>query len=180
MLVILDRDGVINHDSDNYIKNPDEWIPFASSLTAIAKLNQAGHVVVIATNQSGVGRGLYNEEMLRRIHEKLKAELAKVGGHVDAIYYCPHTPTDNCACRKPKPGLLRQIEKDFSLDLTEAFVVGDSLRDIQSAQNVGAKPVLVMTGNGRETLEKFKKELGDVLVFENLMGFVVFALDDSN
>lgn len=149
MFVILDRDGVINYDSPNFIKSAAEWIPISGSLEAITNLNHAGFKVIVATNQSGLGRGLYNEITLQHIHEKMQASLAALGGHIDAIYYCPHHPDDQCQCRKPKPGLLLQIAHDFALDLSkDAVCIGDSLRDIQAAQTVTCRAILVQTGNG--------------------------------
>ena len=150
-IVILDRDGVINHDSDQYIKSPDEWKPISGSLQAIARLNQADYRVVVATNQSGIGRGLFEMNTLNAIHEKMHKALAQVGGRVDAIFFCPHTVTDQCECRKPKPGLLREIETRLNVSLVNVPAVGDSLRDLQAALAVGARPMLVMTGKGKKT-----------------------------
>jgi D-glycero-D-manno-heptose 1,7-bisphosphate phosphatase len=150
-LVILDRDGVINFDSDQYIKSPDEWKPIPGSLEAIARLNQAGYRVVVATNQSGVGRGLFEMNTLNAIHEKLHKALAQVGGRIDAIFFCPHTNTDACQCRKPKPGLFKEIAARFNADLTGVPAIGDSLRDLQAALAVGAQPILVLTGKGHKT-----------------------------
>ncbi|MBL0075519.1 MAG: D-glycero-beta-D-manno-heptose 1,7-bisphosphate 7-phosphatase [Rhodocyclaceae bacterium] len=151
-LVILDRDGVINLDSDQYIKSPEEWKPIPGSLEAIALLNQAGFRVVVCTNQSGIGRGLFDMDTLNAIHDKMIRALAQIGGHVDAIFFCPHTNADECDCRKPKPGMLREIEARFNVSLTDVPAIGDSLRDLQAAQEVGAKPVLVLTGKGKKTL----------------------------
>lgn len=146
MFIILDRDGVLNEESRFYIKTPDEWIPIPGSAEAVAKLNQAGHKVVIATNQSGVARGLFTEAMLGKIHDKLRAELAGAGAHVDDIFYCPHHPDDNCDCRKPKPGLLLQIAEKFNIDLTNNTVfIGDNKRDVEAAQAVNCKPILLRT-----------------------------------
>jgi len=150
-LVILDRDGVINKDSDAYIKHPDEWLPIAGSLEAIAKLNHAGYRVVVASNQSGLGRGLFSIDQLNAIHQKMFDALAQQGGHIDSILFCPHKPDENCNCRKPKPGLLLEIADRLNIDLSEALFIGDSLKDIQAAQSVGAKPILVLTGNGKAT-----------------------------
>ena len=154
MLIILDRDGVINEDSDNYIKTPDEWIPIPGSLEAIAKLNQAGHQVVVVTNQSGIARGLYDEKTLADIHTKMEHMLAEVGGHLDGIFYCPHHPDDECNCRKPKPGLMHQVAEALHMDFHNALMVGDAERDIDCAHAVGCKAVLVLTGKGRRTLER--------------------------
>ncbi|MFZ9563439.1 MAG: D-glycero-beta-D-manno-heptose 1,7-bisphosphate 7-phosphatase [Burkholderiales bacterium] len=150
-LVILDRDGVINHDSASYIKSPDEWKPIAGSLEAIALLNQAGYRVLVATNQSGVGRGLFDMATLNAIHDKMHRALGLVGGHVDGIFYCPHANDAGCTCRKPRPGLLDEISKRFGVSLEGVPFIGDSLRDLQAGAAVGAQPVLVLTGKGKKT-----------------------------
>jgi D-glycero-D-manno-heptose 1,7-bisphosphate phosphatase len=150
-LIILDRDGVINRDSDLYIKSPEEWIPLPGSLDAIARLNQWGWRVVVCTNQSGIGRGLFGMDMLNAIHDKMIKAAAHAGGSIDAIFFCPHTNADNCACRKPKPGMLQEIAERYNVDLSGVPVVGDSLRDLQAAVAVGAQPMLVLTGKGRKT-----------------------------
>lgn len=170
-LVILDRDGVINQDSDNYIKSPEEWFPLPGSLEAIVRLNQAGFTVAVATNQSGIGRGLYDLEALDAIHAKLRGLLAELGGHIDGIFFCPHTPDEHCDCRKPAPGLLRQISEHFGAPLLGVPMVGDALRDLQAARAVGASPMLVRTGKGMLTLEQ-DEDLGDVPVFDNLTAAV--------
>lgn len=151
-LIILDRDGVINIDSDHFIKSPEEWKPIAGSLEAIARLNQAGYRVVVATNQSGVGRGLFDMAMLNAIHAKMHKTLATVGGRIDAIFYCPHAADANCACRKPRAGMYLEIAERFDVSLINVPAVGDSLRDLQAAAAVGAAPVLVLTGKGEKTL----------------------------
>ncbi|MFO1304266.1 MAG: D-glycero-beta-D-manno-heptose 1,7-bisphosphate 7-phosphatase [Burkholderiales bacterium] len=151
-LIILDRDGVINYDSDQFIKSPDEWRPVPGSLEAIARLNHAGYRVVIATNQSGIGRGLFDMGMLNTIHEKMHRALANAGGRVDAIFFCPHTADSKCDCRKPRPGMLVEIGKRFNAELTGVPCIGDSLRDLESAEAVGAQPMLVLTGKGEKTL----------------------------
>jgi D-glycero-D-manno-heptose 1,7-bisphosphate phosphatase len=153
-LVILDRDGVINYDSDAYIKTVNEWRPLPGSLEAIARLNQAGYTVAIATNQSGVARGYYDLAELESMHEKMQTLLRPLGGRVDFIAFCPHGPEDDCSCRKPLPGLLHQIAEHFATSLTGVPVVGDSLRDLESALAVGACPVLVRTGKGERTVAK--------------------------
>lgn len=150
-LVILDRDGVINHDSDQFIKSPDEWKPIPGSLEAIARLNQAGFQVVVATNQSGVGRGLLDMATLNAIHDKMHRRLAQAGGHVAAVFYCPHAADANCGCRKPRAGLFEEIGRRFGLPLADVPSVGDSLRDLQAAATVGARPMLVLTGKGQNT-----------------------------
>lgn len=150
-LVILDRDGVINYDSPSFVKTPAEWIALPGSLEAIARLSQAGWRVVIASNQSGLARGLFNMETLNAIHAKLRIELAQLGGHVDSIFVCPHGPDDNCQCRKPKPGMYLDIARRYDIDLKHVPSVGDSLRDLQAAAEAGCSPWLVLTGNGQKT-----------------------------
>lgn len=151
-LIILDRDGVINVDSALYIKSPAEWKPLPGSLEAIARLNQAGYKVVIATNQSGIGRGLFDMDTLNAMHEKMHKALAVVGGRVDAIFYCPHTADEGCSCRKPKPGMFERIAKLYNQDLTGVPAIGDSLRDLQAASALGCAPILVKTGKGEKTV----------------------------
>lgn len=150
-LVILDRDGVINYDSAQFIKSPDEWKPIPGSLEAIARLHQSGYRVIVATNQSGVGRGLFEMGTLNAIHDKMMKAAAQVGGRIDAIFFCPHTSESNCECRKPKPGMLREIAARYNTDLAGVPAIGDSLRDLQAAAAVGAQPVLVLTGKGVKT-----------------------------
>ncbi|MBS1216890.1 MAG: D-glycero-beta-D-manno-heptose,7-bisphosphate 7-phosphatase [Proteobacteria bacterium] len=150
-LIILDRDGVINHDSASYIKSPDEWKPIAGSLEAIALLNQAGYRVLVATNQSGIGRGLFDMATLNAIHDKMHRALGLVGGRIDGIFYCPHAQDDGCNCRKPKTGLFEEIAHRFSVSLEGVPVIGDALRDLQAAASVGAQPILVLTGKGMKT-----------------------------
>ena len=151
--IILDRDGVINYDSSEYIKSPAEWLPIPGSLPAIAKLNRAGFRVIIATNQSGIARGFYDIAMLNAIHEKLINELKVCGGHIEEIFFCPHHPDDGCGCRKPKPGMLYDIEKQFSVRLDETFFIGDSIVDYQAAVIVGCQPLMVKTGKWQKALE---------------------------
>ncbi|MDP2811458.1 MAG: D-glycero-beta-D-manno-heptose 1,7-bisphosphate 7-phosphatase [Rhodocyclaceae bacterium] len=150
-LILLDRDGVINFDSDQYIKSPDEWRPIPGSLEAIARLTQWGYRVVVATNQSGIGQGLFEMDTLNAIHEKMIKAAAQLGGRIDAVFFCPHTNGDQCACRKPKPGMLDQIAARYNIDLAGVPAVGDSLRDLQAALSVGARPMLVLTGKGQKT-----------------------------
>jgi D-glycero-D-manno-heptose 1,7-bisphosphate phosphatase len=152
-LVILDRDGVINYDSEQFIKTPEEWRPIPGSLEAIASLNQAGFRVVVASNQSGVGRGLLDMATLNAIHAKMHSMLARVGGRIEAVFFCPHAADSRCACRKPKPGLLLEIGLRYHVDLAGVPVIGDSLRDLQAARAVGAAPILVRTGKGMLTLQ---------------------------
>ena len=175
-LVILDRDGVINHDSDQYIKSPDEWKPIAGSLAAIAQLNQAGYRVVVATNQAGVGRGLFEMDTLNAIHDKMIKSLAQVGGRIDAIFFCPHTNTDGCACRKPQPGMFREIASRFNVELAGVPAVGDSMRDLQAARAVGAQPLLVRTGKGNKTVHD-PALTPDIPIFSDLAAAVASILD---
>jgi len=153
-LIILDRDGVINQDSDSFVKNPDEWIALPGSLQAIARLTQAGWKVVVATNQSGLARGLFDMDTLTAIHTKMRRELAAAGGSIDAVFMCPHGPDDNCTCRKPRPGMFEQIGHRYDIGLAGVPAVGDSLRDLQASSSVGCAPWLVLTGNGRKTQAK--------------------------
>lgn len=150
-LIILDRDGVVNYDSDQFIKSPEEWKPIPGSLEAIARLNQAGYRVVVATNQSGVGRELFDMPMLNAIHDKMHKACAMVGARIDAVFFCPHTAESHCHCRKPKSGMLEEIAARYNVSLEDVPTVGDSLRDLQSAAAVGAQPYLVLTGKGVKT-----------------------------
>jgi len=167
-LIILDRDGVINEDSDDFIKSPDEWKPLPGSLEAIAQLNNAGWQVVVATNQSGIARKLYDLDTLHAIHDKMHRMLLEYGGSIEAVFFCPHGPNDNCDCRKPLPGLFDQIAMRLKTSLTGVPVIGDSLRDIQSAKAVGAQPVLVRTGKGTRTLYTEEETLHGVPVYCDL------------
>jgi D-glycero-D-manno-heptose 1,7-bisphosphate phosphatase len=150
-LVILDRDGVINFDSPDYIKSPDEWKPIPGSLEAIARLTQAGWQVVVATNQSGVGRGLFEMATLNAIHDKMHRAAGQAGGRIDAVFFCPHKPDDNCGCRKPKAGLYEEIARRFNTSLKGVPGIGDSQHDLDGAAAAGATPVLVLSGNGEAT-----------------------------
>lgn len=162
-LVILDRDGVLNQDSANFIKNPNEWIPIPGSLEAVALLNQSGFRIVVATNQSGISRGLFDMATLNSIHDKMHRELAQVGGRMDAVFYCPHAADDHCDCRKPKTGMIEDIGKRFSVELNEVPAVGDSLRDLQAFADAGCQPILVRTGKGEETLAAAEKSADKAL-----------------
>jgi D-glycero-D-manno-heptose 1,7-bisphosphate phosphatase len=153
-LIVLDRDGVINYDSEQFIKSPDEWRPIPGSLEAISRLNHAGFRVVIATNQSGLGRGLFDMATLIAINDKMHKALAQIGGRIDAVFYCPHTADSACECRKPKPGMLIEIGNRFGVELTGVPCVGDSVRDLQAAAAVEAQPILVLTGKGEKTLRE--------------------------
>ena len=178
-LVILDRDGVINQDSDNFIKSVDEFIPLPGSIEAIAKLKHAGYQVYIATNQSGIYRGFYDEKTLHAMHEKLATLLKQYDVSIDGIEFCPHGPDQQCDCRKPKPGMYLNIAEQAGLtDLSEVIVVGDSLRDLQAAQAVNAKPHLVLTGKGERTIKK-GEGLDGIPVYNDLADFVKQLLNDS-
>jgi D-glycero-D-manno-heptose 1,7-bisphosphate phosphatase len=153
-LIILDRDGVINYDSDAFIKTPDEWKPIPGSLEAIAHLTQAGYRVVIATNQSGISRGLLDMVTLNAINDKMCKAVNQVGGRIDAMFFCPHANSDKCNCRKPATGMFKEISDRFGLELTGVPAIGDSLRDLQAAAEVGAIPILVLSGKGKKTRAK--------------------------
>jgi D-glycero-D-manno-heptose 1,7-bisphosphate phosphatase len=165
-LLILDRDGVINFDSDDYIKSVAEWIPLPGAVAAIADLSKAGWTVAVATNQSGLARGYYDEQALEAMHQQLRKLVAKQGGEVGLIVHCPHGPDDGCACRKPKPGMLEQIAAHYGVSLAGIWFVGDSLGDLQAAVTVDCQPVLVKTGKGMRTVGKDLPP--DTLIFEDL------------
>jgi D-glycero-D-manno-heptose 1,7-bisphosphate phosphatase len=166
-LVILDRDGVINHDSDQFIKSPEEWRPIAGSMAAIASLNQAGYRVVVASNQSGLGRGLFDMAMLNSIHAKMHKLVGQAGGRIDAVFFCPHTAEAKCTCRKPRTGLFEQIAERYHMELKGVPAVGDALRDLQAARAMGARPILVRSGKGLRTLASGDVS-EDIPVYENL------------
>ncbi|MCF6281112.1 MAG: D-glycero-beta-D-manno-heptose 1,7-bisphosphate 7-phosphatase [Candidatus Polarisedimenticolaceae bacterium] len=178
-LIILDRDGVINEDSDDYIKSPDEWIAIPGSLEAIARLNRAGVKVAVATNQSGIARKYFSINILELIHDKMTRSLAHVDGHIDTIVFCPHGPDDGCECRKPKAGMLQQIADHFGCDLNGVYVIGDSLRDIQAAQTAGAEGILVRTGKGLRTLAAKPSELDNLAIFDDLSQAVDNLLNNA-
>lgn len=177
-LVILDRDGVINVDSEHFIKNPAEWQPIPGSLEAIARLNHMGYRVVIASNQSGVGRGLFDMDALNAINDKMYRSLTQVGGRIDALFYCPHAAESNCDCRKPKPGMLVDIGQRFNVDLAGVPAIGDSLRDLQAAAAVGAQPMLVLTGKGKKT-EAAGSLPENTLIFSDLAEAVRHIIAES-
>jgi len=176
-LIILDRDGVINEDSDDFIKSPTEWTPIRGSLEAIANLHRAGWRVVVATNQSGIARQLFDLDTLARIHETMHRQVIESGGQIDAVFFCPHGPDDACRCRKPLPGLFHDIAERLRIDLKGVPAIGDSLRDIQAAQAAGASPILVKTGKGFGTVShpEFNPQ---VPVFNDLYGAVKHLLDN--
>ena len=167
-LVILDRDGVINRDSAAFVKTPDEWQPLPGSIGAIAALSQAGFTVAIASNQSGLARGLLDRKALRAMHRKLRRLVAAQGGRVDRIVVCPHGPDDGCACRKPKPGLLERLARHYDRPLRGVPVIGDSLRDLEAAAAAGASPILVRTGNGAKTEATLPEALRNIPVYDDL------------
>jgi D-glycero-D-manno-heptose 1,7-bisphosphate phosphatase len=175
-LIILDRDGVINEDSDAFIKSVEEWVPIPGSIEAMAKLVQAGYTLAVATNQSGIARGYYTQATLEAMHAKLRQLLAKQGGKVAYIAYCPHLGEDACTCRKPKPGLLHEIAQALDADLTQAIVVGDSLRDWQAAEAAKSAYVQVRTGKGSKTLASGKLPK-DIPVFDNLASYAASLLE---
>ena len=166
-LVILDRDGVINEDSREFIKTPEEWRALPGSVEAIAELTAGGFTVAVATNQSGLARGLLDETTLAAIHRKMVSAVMAAGGRIDAIHYCPHGPGDNCDCRKPRAGLLREIAARYDVDLHGVPAIGDSERDLEAARAVGARPLLVLTGRGRATLRALEGQ-HDLEVYDNL------------
>lgn len=179
-LIILDRDGVINEDSDDYIKSPEEWIPVPGSIDAISRLSSAGYTLVVATNQSGLGRGLFDTYALARMHEKMHRLVEDAGGRISGVFYCPHTPEKNCRCRKPATGLLDRIEKELALDVAGAWYIGDSEKDIDCAEKAQCIPVLVMTGKGRNTLDTLSSEKRErILIFDNLAAATDHILSET-
>lgn len=167
-LLILDRDGVINRDSPDFVKNVDEFRPLPGSIEAIASLSRAGYTVTVASNQSGLARGLFDRKALRAMHRKLRRLVAAVGGRIDRIVVCPHGPDDGCDCRKPAPGLLLRLARYYGVSLAGVPAVGDSLRDLEAARASGATPVLVRTGNGRKTEAALPGSLRRVQVYDDL------------
>ena len=177
-LIILDRDGVINHDSPDFIKSPAEWQPIPGSLEAIARLNQAGYRVVVASNQSGIARELFDMAILNAIHQKMHNLAQQVGATIDAIFFCPHAAADSCDCRKPKPGMFAEIAKRYNVSLKGVPTVGDSLRDLQAGYISGCTPYLVLTGKGEKTQETGGLPPG-TLVFPDLAATVQHLLKTS-
>lgn len=179
-LVILDRDGTINHERDDYIKSADEWVPLPGAVEAIARLNHAGWHVVVATNQSGIGRGLFDMAALNAMHAKMHLMLARHGGRVDAVFFCPHTPEDQCTCRKPQPGLFRMIGERFGVDLASVPMVGDLPRDVLAAQSVGCEPHLVRTGQAATMSEaelvELRRQVPDLTIHPDLSAFADFLI----
>ncbi|MDH4558875.1 D-glycero-beta-D-manno-heptose 1,7-bisphosphate 7-phosphatase [Pseudomonas sp. BN417] len=173
-LLILDRDGVINLDSDEYIKSLEEWIPIPSSIDAIARLSKAGWTVAVATNQSGIARGYYDPATLESMHARLRELVAEQGGEIGLIVHCPHGPDDGCDCRKPRPGMLKRIAEHYGVDLAGIWFVGDSSGDLDAALAVDCQPVLVKTGKGERTLAKPLP--ADILVFDDLAAVAAHLL----
>lgn len=178
-LVILDRDGVINVQLEKGVRSPEKWEPIPGSLEAIAKLNQAGYQIAVATNQSGIARGVLDLGTLFAIHRKMHESTVKAGGYIDTTVFCPHSDINQCDCRKPMPGMLYKISERLGVDLHGVYVVGDSLRDLQAAMAAGAKPILVKTGRGLETLES-NKGLDHIPAYEDLAGFVDELLESDD
>lgn len=167
-LLVLDRDGVINKDSKAFVKSADEWLPLPGSIAAIAALSNAGFTIAVASNQSGLARGLFGRNALRSMHRKLRRLVASAGGRVDRIVVCPHGPDDGCRCRKPAPGLLERLGRHYGVTMTDVPVIGDSLRDLQAASAVGARPILVLTGNGQKTRAALPGDLADIEIYDDL------------
>ena len=174
-LLILDRDGVINEDRPDFIKSPEEWLPIAGSLNAIGELTRAGWTLVIATNQSCIGRGIIDVQTLNRIHAKMHKAIHNAGGHIDAVFFCPHSPSAGCQCRKPAPGLVLDIAKRFRVDPKDCYMVGDSLRDLAAINTAGGRGLLVRTGNGQTA--QFSPDLPiGTLVFDDLAAVADYLL----
>lgn len=174
-LIILDRDGVINEDSDEYVKSLKEWIPIPGSIEAIANLSKAGYIIAVATNQSGIGRGLFDLDELELMHDKLSSLVEDRGGKIDGVFYCPHTPEDECNCRKPKSGLIEAIESELNVSAKGCYIVGDSQRDLEAGFNKGCVPVLVKTGKGEKSLSSLQQKnpslFSQTQVFDDLKSF---------
>lgn len=176
-LIILDRDGVINHDSDQFIKSPAEWQPIDGSMDAIAFLTQAGYTLAVASNQSGIARGYFTVQTLNEMHTKMHKLVRQAGGEISGIWFCPHTADSQCNCRKPKTGMILDILDRFQAEASETYLVGDSLRDLQAITHVGGKPILVKTGKGMKTLEKERENLPEnIQIFDNLLAFAKYLI----
>jgi len=177
-LLVLDRDGVINADSPDYIKSPDEWQPLPGSIEAIARASNAGYTIAVATNQSGVGRGLFDLDMLSAINGTMIEAVEAAGGRIDLIVFCPHKPDEGCECRKPKTGLLRRIDSELGVELAGQWMIGDSIKDIAAARAARMQPVLVRTGNG-VSVERELQDKTDVLIFDDLAAAVDSLLEEQ-
>jgi D-glycero-D-manno-heptose 1,7-bisphosphate phosphatase len=178
-LIILDRDGVINYDSEEFIKSEDEWQPIPGSLEAIAALTQAGFTLAIASNQSGIARGLFDQGTLDAMHAKMLGLVHEAGGHISRIVICPHGPDDGCDCRKPRPGMLEQLAHHFDTSLAGVPVIGDSLRDLEAAAAVGARPILVRSGKGRRTEAALPERFAGAAVYDDLAGAARALIDEA-
>jgi D-glycero-D-manno-heptose 1,7-bisphosphate phosphatase len=176
-LLILDRDGVINQDSSEFVKSADEWLPLDGSIDAIAALSEGGFTIAVATNQSGLSRGLFDSTALTAIHRKMQDLVSAAGGRIDRVVVCPHGPDDDCDCRKPKPGLFYQLGEYYGIPLGGVPAVGDSLRDIQAAEAAGARPILVRTGNGQRAANSLPPALSDIEVFDDLAAAATALLE---
>ncbi len=176
-LIVLDRDGVINLDSDNYIKTVDEWQPEEGSIEAIARLTSHGFKIIVATNQSGISRGYYSHQTLNEMHNKLRQLCAEQGGKISAIIYCPHGPDDNCSCRKPNSGLFTKMAEYYQTSLCGVYTIGDSYRDLEAGIKVSVKPILVLTGKGKKTLAEKATELKahNIPIKNNLLDAVEYV-----
>ena len=177
-LIVLDRDGVINQDSEEFIKSEDEWQPIPGSLEAIAALTGAGFTLAIASNQSGLARGLFDQAALDTMHAKMLGLVHEAGGHISRIVFCPHGPNEGCDCRKPRPGLLEQLAKHFDTSLAGVPVVGDALRDLEAAAAAGARPVLVRSGKGRKTEAALPERFAGVAVYDDLAAAARALVDE--
>ena len=178
-LIILDRDGVINQDRDDFVKSADEWVPIEGSMDAIAFLTEAGYTVAVATNQSGIGRKYFTMQELTEMHNKMHRLAQQAGGVIDGIWFCPHTAADGCDCRKPAPGMVNDILSRFNAEAADTWPVGDSLRDLQAIAAVGGKPALVLTAKGKKTLAPEGESLPEnTQVFDNLLAFSQYLLQN--
>ena len=181
--LILDRDGVINVESSEFVKTPEEWIPIKGSLEALGQLSQAGYEIVIITNQSGLGRGHFSADMLAKMHAKMIDLIQQHGGKIQSILFCPHKPDEGCECRKPKDGMYQELAQRLNISFTNIYSVGDSVRDLLAAKTAGAKPVLVKTGNGKKSLKEISNnknlDLQDAPVFDNLASFADALLSEK-
>ena len=177
-LIVLDRDGVINHDSDAFIKSADEWLPINGSLEAISRLCSNGFTVAVASNQSGIGRGLLSSFDLELIHGKMLRLVGEAGGHIDEIVFCPHLPEDGCSCRKPEPGLLKQLADHYDMSMKGVPVIGDSARDLKAAEAVGARPILVLTGKGQATQAALRDQGQEMEIFADLAAAATRLIDE--
>ena len=179
-LIILDRDGVINQDRDDFVKSVDEWVPIEGSLDAIAFLTQAGYTIAVATNQSGIARKLFTMQDLNEMHTKLHRLAQQAGGGIDGIWFCPHSDASNCSCRKPKPGMIEDIITRFNADATQTWMVGDSLRDLQAIDAAGGKAALVLSGKGKKTLSTQADQLPEnTQIFDDLLAFSQFLVQNN-